>query len=114
MKKHEAIYAVVPTAAVIRGDEAFDVAGNPVAYDEAAVQADMLEAATEFLRAAREALLQFVSSAEGEAPATAEGWPAEAGCLVELAQLVLRDLRDQDQELDLPFGAFSPRLGEAP
>lgn len=39
MKKHEAIYAVVPTAAVIRGDEAFDVAGNPVAYDEAAVQA---------------------------------------------------------------------------
>lgn len=39
MNKHEAIYAVAPTAAVIRGDEAFDVAGNPVAYDEAAVQA---------------------------------------------------------------------------
>jgi hypothetical protein len=39
MNKHEAIYAVVPTAAVIRGDEAFDAAGNPVAYDEAAVQA---------------------------------------------------------------------------
>ena len=39
MKKHEAIYAVVPTAAVIRGNEAFDVDGNPVAYSEAAVQA---------------------------------------------------------------------------
>jgi hypothetical protein len=42
------------------------------------------------------------------------GWPAEAGCLVELAQLSLRDLREQDQELDLPFGAFSPRLGDEP
>jgi len=39
MTKHEAIYAVNPAAAVIRGDEAFDAAGNPVAYDEAAVQA---------------------------------------------------------------------------
>jgi hypothetical protein len=39
MNKHKAIYAVAPTAAVIRGDEAFDAAGNPVAYDEAAVQA---------------------------------------------------------------------------
>ena len=39
MKKHQAIYAVAPTAAVIRGDEAFDAAGNPVVYDEAAVQA---------------------------------------------------------------------------
>ena len=39
MIKHQAIYAVTPMAAVIRGDEAFDAAGNPVAYDEAAVQA---------------------------------------------------------------------------
>jgi rhodanese-related sulfurtransferase len=39
MTKHEAIYAVNPAAAVIRGDEAFDAAGNLVAYDEAAVQA---------------------------------------------------------------------------
>ena len=39
MNKHQAIYAVVPTAAVIRGDEAFDADGNLVAYDEAAVQA---------------------------------------------------------------------------
>jgi hypothetical protein len=39
MTKHEAIYAVAPTVVTIRGDEAFDAAGNPVAYDEAAVQA---------------------------------------------------------------------------
>jgi hypothetical protein len=39
MTKHEAIYAAAPTAVVIRGDDAFDAAGNPVAYDEAAVQA---------------------------------------------------------------------------
>ena len=39
MNKHQAIYAVAPTAVTIRGDEAFDAAGNPVSYDEAAVQA---------------------------------------------------------------------------
>jgi hypothetical protein len=39
MKKNEAIYALYSNVAVIRGDEAFDAAGNPVAYDEAAVQA---------------------------------------------------------------------------
>ena len=39
MNKHQAIYAVAPTVVTIRGDEAFDAAGNPVAYDEAAVQA---------------------------------------------------------------------------
>jgi len=39
MNKHQAIYAVAPTAVVIRGDEAFDAAGNPVQYSEAAVQA---------------------------------------------------------------------------
>jgi hypothetical protein len=37
-------------------------------------------------------------------------WPAEAGCLIALADLCLRDLRDTDQDFDLPFGAFSPRL----
>lgn len=42
------------------------------------------------------------------------GWPAEAGCMVELTELCLRDLREQDQELYLPFGAFSPRLGDEP
>ncbi|WP_433219224.1 DUF6758 family protein [Microtetraspora malaysiensis] len=41
-------------------------------------------------------------------------WPAEAGCLIPLAQLSLRDLRDTDQDLDLPFGAFSPRLEDEP
>ena len=50
MNKHEAIYAVAPTAAVIRGDDAFDVAGNPVAYDEAAVQAYMTANAYKTLR----------------------------------------------------------------
>ena len=39
MNKHQAIYAVAPTVVTIRGDEAFDAVGNPVAYDEAAVQA---------------------------------------------------------------------------
>jgi hypothetical protein len=36
-------------------------------------------------------------------------WPDTAGVLL-LDQLTLRDLRDGDQELDLPFGAPSPRL----
>jgi hypothetical protein len=39
MTKHEAIFAVAPTVVTIRDDEAFDADGNPVAYDEAAVQA---------------------------------------------------------------------------
>ena len=38
MKKHQAIYALYSNVAVIRGDDAFDVDGNPVTYDEAAVQ----------------------------------------------------------------------------
>ncbi|WP_217708953.1 DUF6758 family protein [Nonomuraea rhodomycinica] len=36
-------------------------------------------------------------------------WPADAGCLIALTDLSLLDLRDH--EFDLPFGAFSPRLG---
>ena len=36
---HEAILATYPNVAVIRGDEAFDVAGNPVQYDVTVVQA---------------------------------------------------------------------------
>ena len=39
MRKQEAIYKTNPTVVTIRGDEAFDAEGNPVAYDEAAVQA---------------------------------------------------------------------------
>jgi hypothetical protein len=39
MRKHDAIYATHTNIAVIRGDDAFDVHGNPVTYDETAVQA---------------------------------------------------------------------------
>lgn len=39
MMKLNAIQAINPTVITIRGDEAFDAEGNPVAYDEAAVQA---------------------------------------------------------------------------
>ena len=39
MNKHEAIYATHPSVITIRGDDAFDADGNPVAYDEATVQA---------------------------------------------------------------------------
>jgi hypothetical protein len=39
MNKHEAIYKLNPTVVTIRGDDAFDADGNPVTYDEAAVQA---------------------------------------------------------------------------
>jgi hypothetical protein len=37
--KHEAIYKTNPTVVSIRGDDAFDIDGNPVTYDETAVQA---------------------------------------------------------------------------
>jgi hypothetical protein len=36
-------------------------------------------------------------------------WPATAGVLL-VEPMTLRDLRDPGQELDLPFGALSPRL----
>ena len=39
MNKHNAIYATHPDAKVIRGDDAFDIDGNSVQYDEAVVQA---------------------------------------------------------------------------
>jgi len=37
--KHDAIYKTYPAIVTIRGDDAFDIDGNPVAYDEATVQA---------------------------------------------------------------------------
>lgn len=39
MNKHEAIYATHPSVVTIRGDDVFDAQGNPVTYDETAVQA---------------------------------------------------------------------------
>jgi hypothetical protein len=39
MNKHEAIFAVNSQIKLIRGDDAFDAQGNPVTYDETAVQA---------------------------------------------------------------------------
>jgi hypothetical protein len=37
--KQEAIYALNPSVVTIRDNDAYDVDGNPVTYDEAAVQA---------------------------------------------------------------------------
>jgi len=39
MIKIDAIFATHTNVAVIRGDDAFDAQGNPVTYDETAVQA---------------------------------------------------------------------------
>ena len=39
MNKHQAIRALHSNVVTIRGDNAFDVDGNPVTYDETAVQA---------------------------------------------------------------------------
>ena len=39
MTNHQAIFATHPNITIIRGDEAFDAEGNPVAYDKDAVQA---------------------------------------------------------------------------
>jgi len=39
MNKHDAIFAVNSQIKLIRGDNAFDADGNPVTYDETAVQA---------------------------------------------------------------------------
>jgi hypothetical protein len=39
MNKYQAIRALNPSVVTIRDNEVFDAAGNPVAYDETAVQA---------------------------------------------------------------------------
>ena len=39
MNKHQAIYATHSNVVTIRGDDAFDVDGNPVQYEEETVQA---------------------------------------------------------------------------
>jgi hypothetical protein len=41
MNKHDAIRAIHSFVVTIRGDDAFDADGNPVTYDETAVQAYM-------------------------------------------------------------------------
>ena len=40
---HNAIYALNPNIAVIRGEEAFDIDGNPVEYDMAQAEAKLAE-----------------------------------------------------------------------
>ena len=40
---HEAIYALNSSIVTIRGEEAFDEHGNPVAYDMSAAQAKLAE-----------------------------------------------------------------------
>jgi methyl coenzyme M reductase subunit C-like uncharacterized protein (methanogenesis marker protein 7) len=39
MTKFQALKKLYPQVTTLRGDDAFDVAGNPIAYDEATVQA---------------------------------------------------------------------------
>ena len=39
MNKHFAIIEIYPTIVTVRGNDAFDANGNPVAYDEVVVQA---------------------------------------------------------------------------
>ena len=39
MNKHDAVRVINSSVVVMRGDDAFDAQGNPVTYDETAVQA---------------------------------------------------------------------------
>jgi hypothetical protein len=52
MMKYDAIHKLYPQVVVIRGDDAFDVSGNQVHYDEAAVQAEIDRNAYKELRRA--------------------------------------------------------------
>ena len=52
MTKHDAIVALYSNVAIIRGDEAFDIEGNPVQYDKVAVQSYMNANAYKAKRAA--------------------------------------------------------------
>ena len=49
---HNAIFKLNPTVAVIRGDVAYDIGGNEVAYDKAAVKAYVASNAYKAQRAA--------------------------------------------------------------
>jgi methyl coenzyme M reductase subunit C-like uncharacterized protein (methanogenesis marker protein 7) len=39
MNKYQALRAINSSVVTLRGDDAFDIDGNPIAYDEAVVQA---------------------------------------------------------------------------
>lgn len=52
MTKHEAIFKLNPNIVTILGDDAFDSAGNPVTYDETAVQELLKKQEYKFKRAA--------------------------------------------------------------
>ena len=52
MKIQEAVFALNPNVAVIRGDVAYDADGNEVAYDKTAVEAYVQANAYKELRAA--------------------------------------------------------------
>jgi hypothetical protein len=78
MSIHNAIYKLNPTVKMIRGEDAFDDDGNPVAYDKDAAQAESLRMiATENRRAAyiAEADPLFFKAQRGEA--TMEEWQAK-------------------------------------
>jgi hypothetical protein len=78
MSIHNAIYKLNPTVKMIRGEDAFDESGNPVAYDRAEAEAEALRMiATENRRAAyiTEADPLFFKAQRGEA--TMEEWQAK-------------------------------------
>lgn len=52
MKKAQAIYTLYKNVTTIRGDEAFDINGNVVEYDEALVQAEIAKTEYQHQRAA--------------------------------------------------------------
>jgi len=78
MSIHNAIYKLNPIVKMIRGEDAFDEAGNPVAYNKAEAEAEALRMiATENRRAAyiSEADPLFFKWQAGEA--TQEEWAAK-------------------------------------
>jgi hypothetical protein len=78
MSIHNAIYKLNPTVKIIRGEDAFDDDGNPVAYDKDAAQTESLRMiATENRRAAyiADADPLFFKAQRGEA--TMEEWQAK-------------------------------------
>jgi hypothetical protein len=75
---HDAIYTLNPTVTVIRGETAYDIDGNEVAYNKAEAEAESLRMiATENRRSAYivEADPLFFKAQRGEA--TVEEWQAK-------------------------------------